>query len=454
MHLVRKSIIITALLLVGSFSTPRTAEGEVTFSVTISDPQNVGTAYHDVLEANLIAAGNAWAEHIDGNATIEIELQFDSIDGVLMYAGASTSVFQNQSGGFAVYDWGTTSEIRTGNDPNGASPDAIVAVNPDFFDSFYFDPNPGSGTANVPSNKYDAYSVFVHELGHALTFNGWLEDDSGAGTPVELDDDGNPIPVNRPRRVYTCEASGAIKCSQGGPLQGALAPSSNYMSVYDTKVQNNANGTVSFTGAASTALVSGGIGLDPESYAHLASSNSVMHTYAFPGTRESVTAIELAIMEDTNMPLAEAEDDPCTVDTDGDGTNDCDDGCPSDADKTAAGTCGCGVTDVDTDSDGTPDCNDGCPFNDELTAIGECGCQPCTDDGGDGGDGTDGGDTDDGPVDDGGDATDDDPSDDEVLGDMPNVPPVGGNGCGAAAVSQAMLMLTLVTIVGFRRRRG
>jgi hypothetical protein len=52
-------------------------------------------------------------------------------------------------------------------------------------------------------------------------------------------------------------------------------------------------------------------------------------------------------------------------DGDSDGTPDCDDGCPSDPNKTAAGVCGCGVADDDSDSDGTLDCNDGCP-NDPL----------------------------------------------------------------------------------------
>ena len=50
------------------------------------------------------------------------------------------------------------------------------------------------------------------------------------------------------------------------------------------------------------------------------------------------------------------------------------DGCPVDANKTTAGTCGCGVADTDTDSDGTPDCTDGCPTNPNKTAPGTCGC--------------------------------------------------------------------------------
>ena len=36
------------------------------------------------------------------------------------------------------------------------------------------------------------------------------------------------------------------------------------------------------------------------------------------------------------------------------------DACPDDPNKTAAGTCGCGVADTDTDGDGIADCNDNC----------------------------------------------------------------------------------------------
>jgi hypothetical protein len=62
------------------------------------------------------------------------------------------------------------------------------------------------------------------------------------------------------------------------------------------------------------------------------------------------------------------------VDTDTDGICDALDGCPADPNKTAAGTCGCGVSDADSDSDGTADCNDGCPNDPAKIAPGTCGC--------------------------------------------------------------------------------
>ncbi|MCJ7602709.1 MAG: hypothetical protein MUO63_14570, partial [Desulfobulbaceae bacterium] len=62
------------------------------------------------------------------------------------------------------------------------------------------------------------------------------------------------------------------------------------------------------------------------------------------------------------------------VDSDQDGTMDCNESCPDDPLKTAPGTCGCGVADVDSDQDGTMDCNDSCPEDPLKTAPGTCGC--------------------------------------------------------------------------------
>lgn len=74
------------------------------------------------------------------------------------------------------------------------------------------------------------------------------------------------------------------------------------------------------------------------------------------------------------------------------------DACPADADKNAPGECGCGVADLDTDTDGTLDCDDACP---SLPAATSDGC-PSSDPGapdagagdagaGDAGSGDDGG---------------------------------------------------------------
>jgi hypothetical protein len=61
-----------------------------------------------------------------------------------------------------------------------------------------------------------------------------------------------------------------------------------------------------------------------------------------------------------------------TNDSDNDGTNDCDDKCPQDPNKTNFGLCGCGVPDTDSDSDSIPDCHDNCPNKPNGPNLGTC----------------------------------------------------------------------------------
>jgi hypothetical protein len=66
--------------------------------------------------------------------------------------------------------------------------------------------------------------------------------------------------------------------------------------------------------------------------------------------------------------------DPCTLDRDFDGTDDCTDECPSNFSKTVPGICGCDLADSDIDVDGTVDCEDQCPLDASKIVPGLCGC--------------------------------------------------------------------------------
>ena len=48
--------------------------------------------------------------------------------------------------------------------------------------------------------------------------------------------------------------------------------------------------------------------------------------------------------------------------------------CPDDPLKLAPGICGCGTSDIDSDNDGIEDCNDGCPSDADLSPPKLCGC--------------------------------------------------------------------------------
>lgn len=62
----------------------------------------------------------------------------------------------------------------------------------------------------------------------------------------------------------------------------------------------------------------------------------------------------------------------CSIDSDGDGALDAEDGCPYNPDIITPDICGCVW--VDTDGDGTCDAGDGCPANPDKTSPGLCGC--------------------------------------------------------------------------------
>lgn len=78
-----------------------------------------------------------------------------------------------------VSEEGAVHEIRTGNDPNGAKPDIEMFFDPAYFRLLWFDPEPTVRTAAIPRDKLDAYSVILHELGHAFGFNGFRHEKTG-----------------------------------------------------------------------------------------------------------------------------------------------------------------------------------------------------------------------------------------------------------------------------------
>ena len=61
-------------------------------------------------------------------------------------------------------------------------------------------------------------------------------------------------------------------------------------------------------------------------------------------------------------------------DSDGDGTPDCADQCPTDRNKKLPGGCGCGASDLDTDLDGVPDCTDKCSGKANATYVPDASC--------------------------------------------------------------------------------
>jgi hypothetical protein len=156
------------------------ALAQVTFTTGFDDPNDVWTSAQEAqLAAHAHAAGDAWGQWLGGTASLHIVIRADA--NIPRATGRSvTSSFVANRGGFDVFEQAFASEARTGVDPNGAAPDIELVFNPLYItDELWLDPQPTLRTAPVPADRTDAMSVFIHELGHALCFNGWSSSDPG-----------------------------------------------------------------------------------------------------------------------------------------------------------------------------------------------------------------------------------------------------------------------------------
>ena len=160
----------------------RVALGQVEYSVTTDLPPEY-KAVDPVIRANLEAAARAWSDFVDAKpCRLEITLHLDRAAASGRGSGrsaVSARLGDEKHAGLLVSEQGWASMMRTGKDPNGEKPDLEVIFEPDYFKTLWWDPRPDLRTDRVPSGKLDAYSVVLHEFGHALAFNGWLNPKTG-----------------------------------------------------------------------------------------------------------------------------------------------------------------------------------------------------------------------------------------------------------------------------------
>lgn len=119
-------------------------------------------------------AAQQWARQIElvGSPSLEVEI---AISDIATASGASlSSAFLTRVGNRDIFEQGAASELRTGVDPNGASPDLRITLGLAYLrNELWFDPAPSQRQAMVPLDRTDAMSVFMHEFGHALAYNGF-----------------------------------------------------------------------------------------------------------------------------------------------------------------------------------------------------------------------------------------------------------------------------------------
>ncbi len=224
-------------------------------SLTASEKQQI----LDVMNA----AAAIWSHYLTlANVTLSIAIIIDNSlfgSGVLAVGGAAYGATGATFNGQTVYDTAADIKLHGGADINGSDPDMAVGLTVNAIRnllSFKTDDN-----ATVPSGRYDALSVFLHEIGHGLGF---------------------------------------ADASEGGGFPG--------VGVFDTFVQNG-----KFTGSNAVAAAgnpSGGVPLEPGSLSHIKENsnyaNDLMSTAVSAATNVHISAIDLGVLTDIGVPVRTA----------------------------------------------------------------------------------------------------------------------------------------------------
>lgn len=162
---------VGAALVMSTALTP--AHAKIDANVTFVDDGNSLSHWYDRITSHVNAALAEWGKVVLGDATVDVEIK---VTQAVPRSAASSkdSAYIRYQNGLSVYAPGAIKKINEGVDVNGPGPDLEILVNPLYIkNELWFDPDPMMRSALVPDNKTDAVSVFMHEVGHALGYNGW-----------------------------------------------------------------------------------------------------------------------------------------------------------------------------------------------------------------------------------------------------------------------------------------
>lgn len=157
------------------------AAGQPVLQVSFDASASVLTAQERAdIGSHLVAAGRVWIDALGFTRPVTIDVRV-GIAAIPTANGASAATAPlGVVAGRDTYEQGAAYELRTGIDVNGAQVDAIVNIGLVYLrDELWFDPDPLARVAPVPADRTDAMSVFLHEWGHVLAYNGWADPTSG-----------------------------------------------------------------------------------------------------------------------------------------------------------------------------------------------------------------------------------------------------------------------------------
>jgi len=271
-----------------------TAPAAVSFSTVFDDPGAQYSAYYADITAAVASAGSAWVSALgyDTSTTITVQVGFDAIPTA--NGRSATSHFVGTWNGQDLFEMSAATKLKTGLDVNGAAPDVEFrfGINGYLQDELWF----GAGGV-VPADKTDAYSVVLHEFGHAFSFNGWRDGSTGAlpGNYLSTFDRWvtlDPAAPGGPTLYFTGPQAMAV---YGGPVPLTFG---NYAHV--------GNGDLAPGGV----LPNGREGFQLLSAANPVLMNGVVY---YRGTRYDIDPLALAITADAGLPALAPIPEPATA---------------------------------------------------------------------------------------------------------------------------------------------
>jgi hypothetical protein len=137
------------------------------YQVTFSDPTNAGGAADAVLVYDLEQALSVWAQYILGNGTLVVSLNISNTPSGRADGAPTSSFFVGTANGLNVVEPSSLYELTTGQHVPGTANDITIHVDPLYFPFLDLD-SKLTPTSQVPGNKLNPITVFLHELGHGF----------------------------------------------------------------------------------------------------------------------------------------------------------------------------------------------------------------------------------------------------------------------------------------------
>ena len=191
------------------------------YAIHYNDPNNYAGGLSSVIQTDLNAALQDFEGKISGIGTLGVELDIipstSSNAGELADGGPFALIPQGSLDGKTLEVPSSVNELETGSHTPGYSSDIIIQIPESSLNEIYFDPNPAAGDniGSVAPNKYDALTIFRHELTHGFGFISLRNSATGTLGPAETMFDHYSSITSSGADVFT---GSAAEATYGGPV--------------------------------------------------------------------------------------------------------------------------------------------------------------------------------------------------------------------------------------------